>query len=71
MVNVDERAAIERAAIEPKTSHLVVGGALGACQMHLTPQHGFQSVCHSVSFHYTTSLVMAAGNRFMAGWCCG
>ena len=49
----------EREAIESNTSHLVVGGALGARQMHLTPQHGRKSVCHSVSFHCTTSFLVS------------
>ena len=45
----------EREAIESYTFHLVVEGALGACQIHSTPQHDGKSVCHSVSFHYTSS----------------
>ena len=43
----------ELEAIESNTLHLVVGGALGARQMHLTPHHGRKSVCHCVSFHCT------------------
>ena len=54
----------EREAIESNTSHLVVGGALGARQMHLTPQHGRKSVCHSVSFHYTTSFLVSQQTEF-------
>ena len=54
----------EREDIESNTSHLVVGGALGACQMHLTPQHGRKSVCHSVSFHYTTSFLVSQQTEF-------
>ena len=49
----------ELEAIESNTLHLVVGGALGARQMHLTPQHGRKSVCHSVSFHCTISFLVS------------
>ena len=42
----------------------MVGGALGARQMHLTPQHGRKSVCHSVSFHYTTSFLVSQQTEF-------
>ena len=49
----------ELEAIESNTLHLVVGGALGARQMHLTPHHGRKSVCHSVSFHYTISFLVS------------
>ena len=45
----------EREAIECNTSHLVVEGVLGARQIYSTPRHGGKSVCHSVSFHYTSS----------------
>ena len=38
----------EREASESNTSHLVVGGALGARKMHLIPQHGHKSMCQSV-----------------------
>ena len=48
-------------AIDSNTLHLVVGEAraLGARQMHLTPHHGRKSVCHSVSFHYTTLFLVS------------
>ena len=54
----------EREDIESNTSHLVVGGALGARQMHLTPQHGRKSVYHSVSFHNTTSFLVSQQTEF-------
>ena len=50
--------------IESNTSHLVVGGALGARQMHLTPQHGRKSVYHSVSVHNTTSFLVSQQTEF-------
>ena len=51
---VDELNFLDvREAFEANTFNLVVGGALGARQMHLTPQHGRNSVHHSVSFHHT------------------
>ena len=43
---------------------LLVGGALGARQMHLTPQHGRKSVYHSVSFHNTTSFLVSQQTEF-------
>ena len=49
----------ELEAIESNTLHLVVGGAVGARQMHLTPQHGRKSVRHSVSFHCTISFLVS------------
>ena len=49
----------ELEAIESNTLHLVVGGALGARQMHLTPQHGRKSMCHSVSFNCTISFLVS------------
>ena len=49
----------ELEAIETNTCHLVVGGVLGARQMHSTPQHGRKSVCHSVSFHCTISFLVS------------
>ena len=49
----------ELGATETNTQHLVVGGALGARQMHSTPQHGRKSVCHSVSFQYTISFLVS------------
>ena len=51
-------------AIESNTFHLAVGGALGARQMHLTPQHGRKSMCHSVSFHYTISFLVSQQTDF-------
>ena len=52
----------ELEAIESNTLHLVVGGALGARQMHLAPQHGRKSMCHSVSFNCTIHSVFFIRN---------
>ena len=57
----------ELEAIDSNTLHLVVGGALGARQMHLTPHHGRKSVCHSVSFHYTISFLVSHYALFGSG----
>ena len=46
-------------AIESNTSHLEVEVALGACQIHSTPQHSGKSVCHSVTFQYTSSFFVS------------